>query len=241
MNAEAGRANKRKAAAQRKMKEGLSTMSAGRSSAFALSALLTLAFPFLANPAEAGVGGGASEAGISVRRATPIKTAQYYRFDDQNYCWYAEGWQGSGWYWCGDEWDIGVGWGGPYGWNGWVGRRRPWRSGPHGIGTWHPRPPTSALDARPALGPGVGGGGARHAYHSGGAVLPGVPLGGAPAFHSLPGVGATSFRPSPTHPAFHGVSGGDSSFRSFGGGGSGFRSFGGGRAFSPGGHSGHGR
>lgn len=190
------------------MEEGLSTIAAGRSSAFTLPALLTLALAFLSNPVEPEVGGGAGDVRASERRATLIKTAQYYRFDDQNYCWYAEGLQGPGWYWCGDQWDIGVGWGGPNGWNGWGGGRRPWRSGPHGIGTWHWQPAKNALHARPALGPGVSGAAAHHAYHSGGAVLPNVLLGGAPAFHSLPRMGATSSGLSPAGPAFHGLGGG---------------------------------
>ena len=78
-------------------KKRLSTIAAGRSSAFTLPALLTLALAFLSNPVEPEVGGGAGDVRASERRATLIKTAQYYRFDDQNYCWYAEGLQGPGW------------------------------------------------------------------------------------------------------------------------------------------------
>jgi hypothetical protein len=36
------------------------------------------------------------------------------------YCWYPYGWAGPGWYWCGYGTRFGVGWGGVYGWNGWV-------------------------------------------------------------------------------------------------------------------------
>ena len=36
------------------------------------------------------------------------------------YCWYRYGWSGAGWYWCGYGTRVGVGWGGTYGWNGWV-------------------------------------------------------------------------------------------------------------------------
>jgi hypothetical protein len=36
------------------------------------------------------------------------------------YCWYQYGWAGPGWYWCGHGTRFGVGWGGPYGWKGWV-------------------------------------------------------------------------------------------------------------------------
>jgi hypothetical protein len=36
------------------------------------------------------------------------------------YCWYPYGWAGAAWYWCGYGTYAGVGWGGTYGWNGWV-------------------------------------------------------------------------------------------------------------------------
>ena len=39
------------------------------------------------------------------------------------YCWYPYGWAGPGWYWCGYGTRVGVGWGGTYGWNGWVAPR----------------------------------------------------------------------------------------------------------------------
>jgi hypothetical protein len=39
------------------------------------------------------------------------------------YCWYRYGWAGPGWYWCGYGTRAGLGWGGAYGWNGWVAPR----------------------------------------------------------------------------------------------------------------------
>ena len=30
-----------------------------------------------------------------------------------------DGWHGPGWYWCGYHHRVGLGWGGPEGWNGW--------------------------------------------------------------------------------------------------------------------------
>jgi hypothetical protein len=36
------------------------------------------------------------------------------------YCWYPYGWAGAGWYWCGYGTRVGFGWGGTYGWNGWI-------------------------------------------------------------------------------------------------------------------------
>ena len=35
-----------------------------------------------------------------------------------NYCWYDDGWNGPGWYWCGDYLRRGFGWGGGSGWHG---------------------------------------------------------------------------------------------------------------------------
>ena len=43
---------------------------------------------------------------------------------DKPYCWYPYGWSGAGWYWCGYGTRAGIGWGGLYGWNGWVVPRR---------------------------------------------------------------------------------------------------------------------
>ena len=40
---------------------------------------------------------------------------------DHNYCWYDDGWQGPGGYWCGYALRSGYGWGGGYGWHGWRG------------------------------------------------------------------------------------------------------------------------
>jgi hypothetical protein len=198
--------------------------------AFAMSALLALPLACLASLAQAGVGGGAGDVIASVRCATPVEKAQYYVFDDENYCWYDDGWQGAGWYWCGDEWDNGVGWGGPYGWNGWGGGRRHWRRGSHGVGTWHPGPPKHDRGAGPSLRPGPGGGAAPHVFHNGGADLPGVHFGGPPAFHTLSGVGPASPAFNPGGSAFHGFGGGGSSFYRLGGGG-----------FHGGGGGGHGR
>jgi hypothetical protein len=38
-----------------------------------------------------------------------------------NYCWYDDGWNGPGWYWCGQYLTSGIGWGGGYGWHHWHG------------------------------------------------------------------------------------------------------------------------
>ena len=38
-----------------------------------------------------------------------------------NYCWYDDGWNGPGWYWCDMYLQRGIGWGGGYGWHNWRG------------------------------------------------------------------------------------------------------------------------
>jgi len=52
--------------------------------------------------------------------AASLQPAQFI-FSGQNYCWYATGWQGPGFYWCGYAWRRGLGWGGGNGWHGWHG------------------------------------------------------------------------------------------------------------------------
>jgi hypothetical protein len=46
-------------------------------------------------------------------------TQVQFRFGGHRHCWYARGWNGPGWYWCGYHHRRGYGWGGPEGWNGW--------------------------------------------------------------------------------------------------------------------------
>jgi hypothetical protein len=69
----------------------------------------------LTTPAEAqyGVdvlGGAAAVAGA---------IAGGYFWGGHQYCWYPDGWNGPGWYWCGEYSEPGVGWGGGEGWHGW--------------------------------------------------------------------------------------------------------------------------
>ncbi|PNG27069.1 hypothetical protein [Methylocella silvestris] len=74
--------------------------------------------------------------------ALPLEEAQY-AWGGRNYCWYPNGWQGPGWYWCGYAFRPGYGWGGGYGWRGWGvpgGYRPGWngnRPGWNGGGVWH--------------------------------------------------------------------------------------------------------
>ena len=71
----------------------------------------------LANTAEAAIGDGIAASHIA-SRLLPVEKAQFF-FGGRQYCWYDDGWQGPGWYWCGYAWRSGFGWGGGEGWNGW--------------------------------------------------------------------------------------------------------------------------
>src|SRR5512143_3407996 len=63
----------------------------------------------------------------------PLQNVQVYVWGGRRYCWYDDGWQGPGWYWCGYAWRRGYGWGGAYGWHGWRGghMRREFRRREH--------------------------------------------------------------------------------------------------------------
>jgi hypothetical protein len=168
-------------------------------------ALLALVFAPLADGAEAGVGDRAADVLLSCNGGSPIERAQYFSFDDEDYCWYDDGWNGPGWYWCGDEWYEGYGWGGPYGWNGWGGGYYIRRYPPHGVGVWHPGAPSRRVGPGGAgapvgpVAPGLRGGGeGPHRLGASGApVRPALPSGAlhggeAPAFHGPSGGGKAS-------------------------------------------------
>src|SRR3984893_15492038 len=54
-----------------------------------------------------------------------VEKAHVLVWHGRRYCWYDDGWQGPGFYWCGYAWRQGFGWGGGSGWNGWEhGRER---------------------------------------------------------------------------------------------------------------------
>ena len=48
-----------------------------------------------------------------------IEKAQVFLWQGHRYCWYDDGWQGPGFYWCGYARRHGLGWGGGAGWHGW--------------------------------------------------------------------------------------------------------------------------
>ena len=202
--------------------------------------IVAIVFLAAANGARAGVGDHTGGALSSLKFMTRVEKAQYYSYGGNNYCWYDEGWQGPGWYSCGDEWLNGFGWGGPYGWNGWGGgypiRRHgshEWRLAPRRSEPVYRRRRRLRVWARAAL---------RRPLASRAAAFPlfttlaaattlapaGLhgPTGGAPA--------SLGFRAGGV-PAFHGF-GGAGGYHGLGG--AGFQ--GGGGAFSVGGHGGGG-
>ena len=67
----------------------------------------------LAGSAEAAMGGA-----LPSTQILPVEQAQFF-FLGHNFCWYDDGWQGPGWYWCGYAWNNGYGWGGGEGWHSW--------------------------------------------------------------------------------------------------------------------------
>ena len=55
---------------------------------------------------------------------------EFYWYSGHRYCWYDAGWHGGGWYWCGENFHRGIGWGGPIGWHWWHHRGHPWHVRP---------------------------------------------------------------------------------------------------------------
>ena len=232
--------------------------------------IVAIVFLAAANGARAGVGDHTGGALSSLKFMMRVERIQYYSYGGNNYCWYDEGWQGPGWYSCGDEWLNGFGWGGPYGWNGWGGGYSIRRHGSHGV--WRSGAPSHVFGGAPSPGlgpsgapasPGFQGGGVPAFHNFGGAnwrrtswptggapASPGLQGGGFPAFHNFGGghnFGAGGLHgPTGGAPASLGFQGGGvPAFHGFGGAG-GYHGLGGagfqggGGAFSVGGHGGGG-
>jgi hypothetical protein len=101
-----------------------------------LSASATLVGTVQAAPA-----GPSGQLGAAADGLNMMEKAQFI-FGGRRYCWYDNGWQGPGWYWCGYAFRQGFGWGGGIGWHGWRGGGRRgggFRGGgrPHGGGHHH--------------------------------------------------------------------------------------------------------
>jgi hypothetical protein len=154
----------------------------------------------LADSAEAGLLGSALS---SFGHSSPVQTVQ---FGGSN-CYYAEGWNGRGWYQCGSEWNYGFGWIGPFNLNtfGASASRRHHRHGavvsyPRALNPVYPRlEPPRRLGARGAP-----------AFHTFGAA-PGLHRFGAGGVPTSPNIraGAATVSPSFAGGGFHGGLGGN--------------------------------
>ena len=100
----------------------------------------------LAMGATAGTASAAPGIGIDAMKdlgtlASPVEKAQsVFWFGGRRYCFYWDGWQGPGWYWCGYAWRRGYGWGGAPGWHGWKHPHRGHHKGPIYKGPIHKGP-----------------------------------------------------------------------------------------------------
>ena len=106
-----------------------------------------------------------------------------YRYHGRRYCWYFDGWQGPGWYWCGYAMRRGLGWGGGDGWRSW--------SAPSDRGGSVARP---RREQRPGPGnppPGAPTAGGMRQNGAQGGVRP-APTPGGPQPGSVPRAGARS-------------------------------------------------
>ncbi len=87
-----------------------------------LGELLCLAgfFMFFGAPAKAAIGAGALGQRTQASQVAPIEKILSTN-SQKKYRWYANGWNGPGYYEAGDAWKTGVGWGG----SGWTGAGSP--------------------------------------------------------------------------------------------------------------------
>jgi hypothetical protein len=167
---------------------------------------LALLAPFVSG-AEAGAVYSSGGALSSFGRLSPVQTVQFNSFGSN--CYYGDGWNGRGWYQCGDEWNNGFGWVGPF--NNFGGSA----VGQHHRRVFtvlHPRAPNSVYPG--ALSRGLGAGAPPSSgFHAGGALVsPGIAgrgfHGGLHQFHAagVPHVGAPA-SPGVVGAGFHGSTG----------------------------------
>jgi hypothetical protein len=94
------------------MEETMHTHTLGLAASLALLA----AVPFAAEPAQAAAAPGALTSAIDT---LDLVTQAQYVYGGRRHCWYPNGWNGPGWYWCGYHVRRGYGWGGGAGYRGW--------------------------------------------------------------------------------------------------------------------------
>jgi hypothetical protein len=77
----------------------------------------------LSQRAEAAPVGAPEGLRSAIHSLSLTETVGFY-WGGRQFCWYDDGWNGPGWYWCGNYLTSGIGWGGGYGWHGWRGGHR---------------------------------------------------------------------------------------------------------------------
>jgi hypothetical protein len=87
----------------------------------------------------------------SIERLSAVEKIDFV-YGGRRHCWYADGWKGPGWYWCGYRTRRGEGWGGARGWNGWAAPTVVIRPNAPAVVV---RPPTVAVHPKPARPPTV--------------------------------------------------------------------------------------
>jgi hypothetical protein len=162
---------------------------------------LALASLTVVDGAGASVGGMSGSALSSFGRLSPVQTVQY----GGSNCYYAEGWNGRGWYQCGNQWNDGFGWIGPFNLNTFGGPaiRRHHRVG---VAVSHPTAPNAVYPRpEPSRRLGAGGAPALHTFGS-----PGFRRFGAGGVHASPNfrAGAATVTPGFAGGGFHGGLGG---------------------------------
>jgi hypothetical protein len=141
----------------------------------------------LAGSAEAAMGGA-----LPSTQILPVEQAQFF-FLGHNFCWYDDGWQGPGWYWCNYAWRSGYGWGGGDGWHGWNRGQSRGNRGPHVMPPRDHAGPATVV--QPALQPKITSGikprnDVVHPRQSDGAVVPNNVGGRGPIIPQVGGPGA---------------------------------------------------
>jgi hypothetical protein len=86
--------------------------------AFTAATSLVATGTLLSTPASAGPFARPDGIRLSASSVDLAEAVQFF-WEGRRYCWYDDGWQGPGFYWCGYRWHRGFGWGGGYGWHGW--------------------------------------------------------------------------------------------------------------------------
>jgi hypothetical protein len=87
--------------------------------AVGIAGAVAAAGTLLPSRADAMTSGSAAGIGLAIDALNVVDTVQFV-YGGRRHCWYATGWKGPGWYWCGYANRVGFGWGGGPGYRGWA-------------------------------------------------------------------------------------------------------------------------